>query len=62
MKNNPLNFFRDSDTCVCRGAKNKRFNKMTNAIIDTDKTNRLHTEIIDAEDRQKEQAPIIVVD
>jgi len=35
---------------------------MTNAIIDTDKTNRLHKPIIDAEKRQKEQAPIIEVD
>jgi len=33
----------------------------TNQIIDTDKTNRLHKPIIDAEERQKEQAPIIVV-
>lgn len=30
------------------------------AIIDTDKTNRLHTKIIDADERQKEQAPIII--
>ncbi len=35
---------------------------MTQPIIDTDKTNRLHTKIIDADERQKEQAPIIVVD
>ena len=33
---------------------------MTNAIIDTDKTNRLHSKIIDADERQKEQAPIII--
>lgn len=32
---------------------------MTQPIIDTDRTNNLHTPIIDAEDRQKEQAPII---
>ena len=33
-----------------------------NQIIDTDRTNKLHKPIIDADERQKEQAPIIVVD
>ena len=34
--------------------------KTQKPIIDTDKTNRLHTKIIDADERQKEQAPIII--
>ena len=31
-------------------------------IIDADKTNKLHKPIIDAEEQQKEQTPIIIVE
>ena len=31
-------------------------------IIDTDRTNKLHKPIIDAEEQQKEQTPIIIVE
>ena len=35
---------------------------MMNYIIDADKTNKLHKPIIDAEEQQKEQTPIIIVE
>ena len=34
----------------------------TECIIDADKTNKLHKPIIDAEEQQKEQTPIIIVE
>ena len=36
--------------------------KTQKPIIDADRTNRLHTKIIDAEEPQKEQEPIIIVE
>ena len=35
---------------------------MTNEIIDTDRTNKLHKPIIDADEQQKECNPIIIVE
>ena len=35
---------------------------MTNEIIDTDRTNKLHKPIIDAEEQKKECKPIIIVE
>ena len=35
---------------------------MMKFIIDTDRTNKLHKPIIDAEEQQKEQEPIIIVE
>ena len=34
----------------------------TESIIDADRTNKLHKPIIDAEEQQKEQTPIIIVE
>jgi len=41
--------------------KTRTFNMMK-YIIDTDRTNKLHKPIIDAEEQQKEQTQIIIVE